>query len=74
MRNKLVKNKLNKRNKMAVKYIIYRKIPNISPELITFQRPFLEGLYLGGTIFGGDYIRKEVYVRIEYKRSQEHKH
>ena len=32
---------------------IYRKIPNISPGLITFQRLYLGGLYSGG----GDYNR-----------------
>ena len=28
--------------------VIYRKIPNISPGLITFQRLYLGGLYSGG--------------------------
>ena len=35
----------------------YRKIPKISPWAFIFQRPFLRGL-----IFGGDYVRREIFV------------
>ena len=34
-----------------------RKIPKISPGTYIFQRPFFEGL-----IFGGAYLRREIYV------------
>ena len=36
---------------------VYCKIPNISPELIEVRKHFFEGLYSGGLIFGGAYIR-----------------
>ena len=40
----------------------YRKIPKISPRAYIFQRPFLRGLFLEGLIFGGAYLRREIYV------------
>ena len=42
--------------------MVYRKIPKISPGAYIFQRPFLRGLYLEGPIFGGAYVRREIYV------------
>ena len=39
----------------------YRKIPKISPGAYIFQRPFLRGLFLEGLIFGGAYVRREIY-------------
>ena len=57
----------------------YRKIPNISPGLITFQRLYLGGLFSGGIIiggggggggWGGDYIWKGVYVKNKYKKTK----
>ena len=41
----------------AVKYC---KIPKISPEVYTFERPFLRGLLLEGLIFGRAYARREI--------------
>ena len=43
-------------------FSLYRKIPKISPGAYTFQRPFLRGLFLEGPIFGGAYVRREIYV------------
>ena len=43
-------------------YIIYRKIPKISPGAYLFQRPFLRGLFLEGLIFGEAYQRREICV------------
>ena len=40
----------------------YRKILKISPGAYTFQRPFLRGLFLGGRIFGGVYLTREICV------------
>ena len=40
----------------------YRKIPNISPGLIKVRKPFFGGLYSGGLMFGGAYIRKAFCV------------
>ena len=40
----------------------YRKIPKISLGAYIFQRPFLRGLFLEGPIFGGAYLRREIYV------------
>ena len=40
----------------------YRKIPKISPGAYIFQRPFLRGLFLGGLMFGGAYLRREICV------------
>ena len=40
----------------------YRKIPKISPGAYIFQRPFLRGLVLEGSIFGGAYVRREICV------------
>ena len=40
---------------LMVKYL---KIPKISPRAYIFQRPFLTGLI----IFGGTYIRREIWV------------
>ena len=40
----------------------YRKIPKISPEAYIFQRPFLRGLFLGGLIFGGAYLWRDICV------------
>ena len=42
--------------------IKYRKIPKISPGAYIFQRPFLRGLFFEGIIFGGAYVRREIYV------------
>ena len=42
--------------------IKYRKIPKISPGAYIFQRPFLRGLFFEGLIFGGAYVRREIYV------------
>ena len=43
--------------------LVYRKIPNISPGLIEVRKPFLEGLYSGGGLYSGVYIRDfTVYV------------
>ena len=39
----------------------YRKIPNISPGLIEVRKPFLEGLYSGGLIFGGHFVLVSEY-------------
>ena len=41
---------------------IYRKIPNISPGLIDIFKHILGGLYSGGLIFGGAYIRRAFWV------------
>ena len=30
-----------------------------------FQRPFLRGLFLEGLIFGGAYLRREIYLPFE---------
>ena len=40
----------------------YCKIPKISPGAYIFQRPFLRGSFLEGLIFGGAYLRREIYV------------
>ena len=40
----------------------YRRIPNISPGVYIFQRPFLRGLFLKRLIFGGAYVRREICV------------
>ena len=42
----------------------YRKIPNISPGLIEVRKHFLGGLYSGGLIFGGAYIRRAFCVSV----------
>ena len=42
--------------------IKYCKIPKISPGAYIFQRPFLRGLFFEGLIFGGAYVRREIYV------------
>ena len=42
--------------------IKYHKIPKISPGAYIFQRPFLRGLFFEGLIFGGAYVRREIYV------------
>ena len=39
-----------------------RKIRKISPGAYIFQRPFLRGLFLEEPIFGGAYVRREIYV------------
>ena len=43
---------------------IYCKIPNVSPGLIEVRKPFLEGLYSGGLISGGAYIRRAFCVSV----------
>ena len=43
-------------------YIIYRKIPMISPGLIFVQKAFLLGLFSGELIFGGAYYWMEFCV------------
>ena len=40
----------------------YRKIPKISPGAYIFQRPFLRGLCLERSIFGGAYVRSKICV------------
>ena len=40
----------------------YRKIPKRSPGADIFQRPFLRVLFLEGLIFGGAYLRREIWV------------
>ena len=47
---------------------IYRKIPNVSPGLIKVFKHFLVGLYSGGLIFGGAYIRRAFCVSIFVSR------
>ena len=47
---------------MKTTYLIYRKIPKISPGAYTFERPFLRGLFLEGLLFGGAYLRRESCV------------
>ena len=42
--------------------VTYRKIPKISPGSYIFQRPFLRGLFLDRLIFGGAYVRREIWV------------
>ena len=42
--------------------VTFRKIPKISPRSYIFQRPFLRGLFLDGPIFGGAYVRREIWV------------
>ena len=39
-----------------------RKIPKISPGAYIFQRPFFRGLLLEGLMFGGAYLRREIFV------------
>ena len=48
--------------KQFVAMCSYRKIPKISPGAYIFQRPFLRGLFLEGLIFGGAYVRREIFV------------
>ena len=43
-------------------FTVYRKRPKISPGTYIFQRPFLRGLFLEGLIFGGAYLRREIFV------------
>ena len=40
----------------------YHKIPEISPGVYVFERPFLRGLFLEGLIFGGAYVQREICV------------
>ena len=40
----------------------YRKIPKISPGACIFQKPFLRGLFLEGLIFGGVYLRRDIFA------------
>jgi len=42
--------------------LTYRKISKISPGAYIFQRSFLRGLFLEGSIFGGAYLRREICV------------
>ena len=61
-------------NTAKVKYLVfpsithekpkYRKIPNVSPGLIEVFKHFLGGLYSGGLIFGGAYIRRAFCVSV----------
>ena len=50
---------LTKYREVLIKYC---KIPKISPGAYIFQRPFLRGLFLEGLIFGGAYLRREIWV------------
>ena len=43
-------------------YLKYRKPPNISHGLIFVRKQFLVGLYIGGLIYGGAYIRTRFCV------------
>ena len=47
---------------MITLFVLYRKIPIISPGLIFFQKAFLLGLFLGELIFGGAYYWKEFCI------------
>ena len=47
---------------------LYRKIPNVSPGLIEVFKHFLGGLYSGGLIFGGAYIRRAFCVSVRVSR------
>ena len=40
----------------------YNKIPKINPGIISFQRPFLRGLFLERLIFRRAYLRREICV------------
>ena len=42
-------------NSELIKFVIYRKIPKISPGPYIFQRTFLRGLYSEGLIIGGKF-------------------
>ena len=57
-------------------YIIYRKIPIISPRLIFVQNAFLLGLFSGELIFGGAYYWMEFcvskWVGLDNKNSLKH--
>ena len=46
----------------VINFLLYRKIPKISPGAYIFQRAFLRGLFLEGLIFGGAYLRREICV------------
>ena len=48
--------------------VVYRKIPNVSPGLIEVFKHFLGGLYSGGLIFGGAYIRRAFCVSVRVSR------
>ena len=39
----------------VVIFLLYRKIPKISPGAYIFQRAFLRGLFFEGLIFGGKF-------------------
>ena len=39
----------------VVIFLLYRKIPKISPGAYVFQRAFLGGLFFEGPIFGGKF-------------------
>ena len=47
---------------------IYRKILNVSPGPIEVFKHFLGGLYSGGLIFGGAYIRRAFCVSVRVSR------
>ena len=47
----------------VVIFLLYRKIPKISPAAYIFQRAFLGGLFFEGLIFGGAYLRREIWVQ-----------
>ena len=48
--------------------LVYRKIPNVSPGLIEVFKHFLGGLYSGGLIFEGAYIRRAFCVSVRVSR------
>ena len=48
--------------------VLHRKIPNVSPGLIEVFKHFLGGLYSGGLIFGGAYIRRAFCVSVRVSR------
>ena len=45
--------------------VIYRKIPLIRPGRIYGQRKTLMGLYSGGLLYGGPYIREEKHFNLQ---------
>ena len=54
--------------KIRIILLRYRKIPNVSPGLIKVSKHFLVGLYSGGLIFGGAYIRRAFCVSVRVSR------
>ena len=65
-----------RKKKRGVNQITYRKIPIISPGLISVQKAVLLGLFSGDLIFGGAYYWKEIcvskWVAFDDKNSLKH--